>query len=320
MKRAFAISVLALALVGVLVFSPKIKRFSSNAPSDLVVIANYGPHPSLQESIDGIKRGIAEKCESCKIFVQDVSFDSSLIPQMIDKLVSMKPRIMFVITTPMAQYAKNKVRDIPLIYVAVTDPVGAGLLKHHDKSDSNMTGVSDAQDLHATLTFIKDMLPNAKKVGMLYATSESNDVYLHAQMEAMTEKLGLHLISVPIDSTRDVAMRVNKLSGVDCIYVGASGPVQPSLPVIAAYADKMNIPLINLHDDAVRNGLALASIGVSYLNMGVRAGKMGGDILTSSSSLPNPIYPGMDDNFVLVNKKQATKFNVTLPDGVSVVD
>jgi putative ABC transport system substrate-binding protein len=158
-------------------------------------------------------------------------------------------------------------------------------------------------------------------VGLLYSTSESNDVALVKMMQQAASNAELSVLAIPVDQSRDIPLRMQKFKGkVDFIYVGTSGPIQPALPTIAAEAGKMNIPVFNSEDQAVRDGLALASFGVSYEAVGKNTGKLVAKILRGINieSLA-PIHPTSQDHHCFINKKLAEKFGIAIPQNATVV-
>ena len=319
-----ALSVLAI-MAAAFIFFPT----TSGSRSGLIAIANYGPHSSLIDSISGLKKAMAENGfvdgKSIKYLVADVGFDSHLVPQMVSKLVSNKPDVLVVLTTPVAQYAKAKVHNIPIIYMSITDPVGAGLITSEGAANGNVTGSSDRQDIDGILIFAKKLLPEARAVGILYSTAESNDLSLLDSMQAATKHLGLGLVAVPVEQARDVAVRMVKFKDkVDFIYVGSSGPIQPSLPVIAATASKMGVPIFNLNEQAVREGSVLASFGVNYIKVGENAGNMVAKILNGTKVADiKPYFPTPEDHIAFINLPMAKKYGVMIPsniDNLTVID
>jgi putative ABC transport system substrate-binding protein len=317
-KNFAAITVIACIVYG----------FYFNKSNDLpiVAIANYGPHASLEASIRGAKKELAEQGfiegETLKYEIADVGFDPSLISQMLTKLAGTKPKVMIVKSTPVAQFAKGKIHDIPLVYCDIMDPVSAGLLKNKGQSCENVTGSSDQEDLEPFLNFVKTILPGAKTVGLLYSTSESNDEALVKMMKQAVSKLGLSVIAVPVDQSRDIPLRMQEFRGkIDFVYVGTSGPIQPTLPVIAAEAEKMGIPVFNAEDQAVRDGLALASFGVNYELVGRNAGKLVAKLL-KNENIKNlaPIFPKAEDHKCYVNRKLAERFKIQVPKNATIVE
>lgn len=158
--------------------------------------------------------------------IADIGFDHALIPQTIASLRTHLPKAMVVVSTPIAQLAKGKIKNLPLIYSSVTDPVDVGLLQEYDKSDDNTTGSSDMQDLKSLLQFAKSLLPNAKSIGLLYAISDSNDTSLVKLMQSAALEYDMSVVAIPVEQGREVPIRMQGFKGkVDLIYVGVSGPI-----------------------------------------------------------------------------------------------
>ena len=323
-KKSFFLSFLFIVLVIIAVMGFVRSHHDSKLP--VVAIANYGPHSSLEASIKGFKDEMAQAGfidnKNIRYETADVGFDPALIPQMVTSLKQHNPKIMLVLTTPIAQFAKGKIKDIPLIYCDITDPVDAGLIKEKYKADANMTGSSEMQDLKGLLQFARILLPQAKRVGLLYATSESNDTVLVNRMRSAASDLNMTVVAIPVEQARDVPVRVQQFRDkVDFIYVGTSGPIQPTLPAIAAEAKKMQIPIFNADSQAVRNGMALASFGVDYQTVGRNAGKLAAALLKGQPiNILTPVYPKASDHHAVINKKEAAEFNIKIPANVEAVE
>lgn len=294
----------------------------------VIAIANYGPHASLDQSIQGLKDGLKSHGfndkENIRLEILDVNFDLTLIHQMLSKLRASHPKAIVVVSTPVAQSAKSDIKDIPLIFTDITEPVAAGLLQSELRPNGNITGASDRQDLHVFLAFAKKLLPSAKRVGLLYATSEANDIALVNMMKSAAKELQLEVVCVPIDHPRDVPFRMQALKGqVDFMYVGVSGMIQPSLPAIVQEADRMNIPVFNANEDAVKKHQVLASYGVSYYQVGVNTADLVAKMLKDQPfHTLLPIYPKPSDHQGFVSKKRALRYGIDLAslENVTVVE
>lgn len=314
MKTKFLFITLFIIGLAVIFF----KNNDANNPNiPIIAIANYGPHSSLEDSIKGIKEELINQgyVEGQNIIydIADINFDLSLIPQMITRLKANNPKIMVAVSTPIAQFAKHQIKDIPLIYNVVTDPVEAGLLKNDLQAEGNTTCVSDKQNLDLLLNFAKELIPNAARVGVLYATSEVNDIALVKMLESSASNLNMQVVSIAVDQARDVPMRMKSFKDkVDFIYVGTSGTIQPTLPAIIAEADKMMIPVFNANEEAVYNNQALASFGVNYIQIGRNTGKIIADILKHNKISP-PIYPAVQEHQGFISKKKAEYFGINIP-------
>jgi putative ABC transport system substrate-binding protein len=199
--------------------------------------------------------------------------------------------------------------------------VDAKLINVKTKSAGNVTGSSDMQNLNALLTFVQTILPHAKTIGLPYATSDSNDTTLINMMRKEAKNLGMSVVAIPIDQVRDIPVRLQELKGkADFIYVGASG-LQSALPAIASEAVKMNIPVFNIEEQSVRDGLALASFGVNYESVGRNTGKLVSELLKGVPVKDlAPIFPKTEDHRCYVNKKLAKKFGVRIPENTTIVE
>jgi len=316
-RKNFITIILVLVSIGILFFISNKNSQNSNLP--LVAIANWGPHSSLEDSIRGIKEELKKQGfiegKNVRIRVTDAGFDPALIPQMIMQLKSLHPAVMVVLGTPVAQFAKNSIKEIPLVFNVITDPVKAGLLEEENQANQNMTGASDKQNLELFLDFAQQLIPTAKRIGILYATSETNDLALVKMMKEAAEKKGMTVVALPINQARDVPMQMKMFEGqVDFIYVGASGPIQPTLPAIAAEADRMKIPVFNVNEDAVKKNQVFASYGVNYENIGINTGKLVARILKGEKvSDIEPIYPTQNDHRGFISKEKAKELGIVIP-------
>ena len=283
----------------------------------LIAIANYGPHSSLQETIDGLKAKLTQlgyvEDKTIRYEITDVNFETSLVIQMLNKLKSNKPHIIVAISTPVAQAAKNTITDIPVVYADVTDPVEAGLVSNDP--NSNITGTSDKQDLSLMFKLAKQLLPSAKKVGVLYSTGEANDLSLVNMLVATSKELGLEVVAIPVEHTRDVVTRMKLFKDkVDFIYTGSSGAIQASLPAISSAAQAMQLPLFNFNGEEVISHIALASYGVSHKQVGANAAIMIDKLLKGEKiGSIKPVYPTEEDHKAFISRKKADQLGLKIP-------
>ena len=141
-------------------------------------------------------------------------------------------------------------------------------------------------------------------------------------MRTAASQVGLSVLAISIDQSRDIPVRMQEFKGkTDFIYVGTSGPIQPALPTVTSEALKMKIPVFNVEEQAVLDGLALASFGVDYKAVGRNAGKLVARLL-NGADIKNlaPIYPKLEDHKCFINKKLAERFGITIPKNAMVVE
>ncbi|MBA8667480.1 ABC transporter substrate-binding protein [Holosporaceae bacterium 'Namur'] len=300
------------------------QREKSDLP--VIAIANYGSHSSLHEIISSIKTELSrlgfKEGEQINFEIADVNFEPTLIMQMLTKLKATNPKIVIALTTPVAQAAKSIFKDTPLIFTGITDPAEAGLINNSPDARNNITGASDRQDLKLMLKFAEELLPHAKKIGMLYSTSEANDLALVKMMSEAAKIHNMEILLVPVEQTKDIPFRMRTFKDkADFIYVGVSGIIQPALPAIISSADQMKIPVINADSDAVKKHLLLGSYGVNYTKVGINTAQIAGRIL-AGEKVENiaPIYPSKNDHSGFVSKQKADKLAITLPQYIEHVE
>lgn len=314
LNKKYLIAAFVLGLSSLFYF---FKTPSSTLP--LVAIANYGPHASLEESIRGLKeeltrQGFIEN-QNIRYEVANVGFDTSLLAQMISNLKGTQPQVMVAITTPVAQTAKNLVKNIPLVFSTITDPVEAGLLQQADQPEANMTGASEKPDLGLLLAFVKKLIPQARKMGVLYASGEANDAALVKMLSQAALQANLEIVPISVDQARDVPVRMQAFKGVvDFIYVGTSGPIQPALPAISAQAAIMGIPVFNADSTAVKNHEVLGSFGVDFYQIGGNAGKLVARILAGEKVGDlKPLDPRSEDHHGFISRQKAQQLHIKIP-------
>ncbi len=295
-------------------------NFNSNHKNNdlpIIAIANYGPHSSLLETIDGIKKELTNlgyiENKNIRYEISDVNFETSLIIQMLGKLKASKPKLIVAISTPIAQAAKNMIKDIPVVFADVTDPIEAGL--HTPNIISNITGASDKQDLTLMLKFAKELLPMAKKIEILYSTGEANDLSLVNMLKKSAKDFDLEVVAIPVEHNRDVISRMRAFKdSVDFIYTGSSGAIQASLPAIVNTAESMGLPLFNFNDKEVLSHNALASFGVTHEQVGTNAAKIIHRIFNGEKpGKIEPVYPGKSDHAGFISAKRAAKIGLDIP-------
>lgn len=311
----------ALAAVLLLALFTTSQTDHKQASLPLIAIANYGPHSSLQETIDGMKAELTKlgyiENTNIRYEIADVNFETSLIIQMLNKLKSSKPDILVTLSTPIAQSAKNMIKDIPVIFTDVTDPDEAGLVS--SDPNSNITGASDKQDLVPMLKFAKQLLPKAETIGVLYSTGEANDISMVSMLNKSAASLGIEVVAIPIEHTRDVVTRMKLFKGkVDFIYTGSSGAIQASLPAIVSIAESMKLPLFNFNSEEVIEHNALASFGVSHKQVGANAARIIHRIFQGEKpSNIAIIHPSITDHAGFISKKRAERIGIDIPKGLA---
>lgn len=283
----------------------------------VIGISQIVEHPSLNAAQEGFKKALEEEFgDKVKIDVKyaqgDPSTNTTIAQQFINDNVDLVLGIATASAQALVEQAKGK--DIPVLFTAITDPLGAGLVPDLKQPGGNVTGTSDTHPdaIKNTMTLITKLFPDAKKVGMVYNSGEQNSrVNAENAIKAMKE-LGLSEVVREISNSNEVKQAAESLVGnVDVIYIPKDNTVVSALESVIAVADANKIPLFVGEGDSVRRG-GFAGYGLEYFDLGYTTGKMAIDILKNGKK-PGDIPVGFPENLDLViNKESAEKQGIDL--------
>lgn len=229
-------------------------------------------HPALDAVRDGfIDEMTAQGYIEGKDVVYDIQIaqgDIAATNTIAEKFVSEGVDLILSIATPTSQAAVNATTTIPIVFSAVTDPLGAGLVKNLESSGNNVTGISDLTPVRKQFELIKEMLPEAKAVGTIYNLAESNSILTNELAKEACADLGLKLIEATVSSSADVMLAARSLVGkVDAIYISTDNVTVSALDAVVQVTNENNIPLVLADPTTLKQG-ALVALGFNYYQHG----------------------------------------------------
>lgn len=296
---------------------------SAKAESYTIGISQFAEHGSLDNCREGFLAGLEEEGikegENLKVDVQNAAADMGTAGQISAGFVSDKVDLICAIATPTAQSAYNAAMDadIPVIYTAVTDPVAAELATDDGTPVGEVTGTSDKLPVEEQLKMIRTMLPDAKKIGIMYTTSEANSVSAIEEYKSLVGKYDFELVEKGITATADVALAADDLlSNVDCITNLTDNTVVASLPTILEKANEKKIPVFGSEIEQVKIG-CLAAEGIDYIALGKQTGKMAAQVLKGEKKASEMNYETITEPGFYVNNKVAENLGITVPEELS---
>jgi putative ABC transport system substrate-binding protein len=286
-----------------------------------VAIAGWGPHPTLNESIAGFKKGLSEEgfAEGAGVVYDEtnVNFDPALIPQMLTRLAGARPDLMATIATPVSVAVRQQLRTrtFPVVAFPIADPVHAKLVPSWTSGEKLMTASSVALDYPAVLGFFKTLLPDLRRVGVLYDTGDDSSKAALDGLEAAAAQAGLTIVPVGVDNPSELPQRVQSAVGrVDALFTVASGRVQQGMAAISATADRARLPVITSIPQAVQQNYALAAFAVSFGQSGLAAGHIAGRILKGADAASIPPYrASAAEHQPLISRRKLEALGLTLP-------
>lgn len=282
-------------------------------------IQQFAEHGSLDNCREGFLEGLEEEGikegDNLKVEVKNAMADTATNAQIADSFVSDNMDLICAIATPSAQSAYNAAmdKDIPVVYTAVTDPVAAELADKDGNPVGNVTGTSDTLPVEEQLKMIREMMPDAKTIGILYTTSEANSVSAIATYESLVDKYGFTLETKGISQTSEIALATDDLlTKVDCITNLTDNTVVASLPTVLEKANEKGIPVFGSEIEQVKIG-CLAAEGIDYIQLGKQTGKIAAQILKGEKKASEIPYEIISEPGFYVNTKVAENLGIEVP-------
>ena len=251
-------------------------------------------HPALdaveQGVIDALSAAGYERDVDVEYLLASAQGDFAVAISIAQNFLAQGVDLVVAIATPTAQAAVEVFRDtgIPIIYAAVTDPVGSELvLSATDPSgNDNVTGVSDMIPVAAHLRLLQDLSPDIARVGIVYNPGEANSALLTDMAIAAAVDLGIEIITATADSTANVQMAAQSLVGrVDAFYVTTDNTVVSAIDSVLAASEEARVPFLMADPTSIAH--ATLAAGFDYYEHGLTAGDIVLRVL--SGTLPNEI-------------------------------
>ncbi|MGB9921065.1 MAG: ABC transporter substrate-binding protein [Moorellales bacterium] len=277
-------------------------------------------HPSLDQARQGFLDVLAEHGykdgEKLAVDYQNAQGDMTIANTIAKKFVSDGKDLVLAIATPTAQAMANATKDIPILITAVTDPVAAGLVQSLEKPNTNVTGTTDMNPVREQLALFKDLAPQAKKIGILYNSSEVNSrVQVDIAKKAAPE-LGFEIVEGVVTNSSEVLQAARTLADkVDGLYVPTDNTVVSALESVIKVAEEKDLPLVVGEGDSVKRG-GLATLGIDYYKLGRQTGEMALRILEQGAKPQDMPVEAQKEYQLILNKKAAANMGVTLPESL----
>ena len=255
-------------------------------------------HPALEADQKGFAQAIEEAGLNVQFDVQNAQGEMANAQTIAQKFKNDKVDLVHAIATPTAQAAVKVIKEIPIVYSSVTDPVDAGLVKTMGPSGTNVTGVSDAWPIGRQIKLYHEMLPSAKRWGTVYNAGDANSLINIGKTKKAMQELGLEFVEVTVSNSNEVYTAAQSLVGrVDAIYITSDNTAVSAMGSIAKVCNSNKIPLFAGDTGSVPQG-ASAALGFNYFQVGYAAGKKAVMILKDGKK-PGEIASGYAENLSL---------------------
>ncbi|MDR0837826.1 MAG: ABC transporter substrate-binding protein [Propionibacteriaceae bacterium] len=297
--------------------SPSATTTDTAKTSFTVAAAVIVQHPSLQMIRDGFADVLAEKGIEVTYIDENANGDGNTVVTIANQFKdNAKIDLILAISTPIAQAIVKVEQDRPILYAGITDPVVAKLVPFIDKaSGTNVAGTSDLNPNGKPVELITQVLPDAKKIGVIYTSSEPNSLVQVENYKAEAAPLGVEIVEAAITNSSELAIALATLSDVDAILVPTDNNVVAGISAVIGYGEQNQIPVFTADAESVVLG-TVASRGVSYYQMGRDTGEMAYQILVQGVDIATVPCQVTQDTTLFINLEAAAAYGVTIPDAV----
>lgn len=319
MKRVLASLITLLMVIGLAGCAAKTETPAPQAEKVNIGIVQIVQHPALDSARQGFLDALADKGykqnENLVVDYQNAQGEQANLQTISQKFVQDKPQLVLAIATPSAVAMANATTEIPILITAVTDPVSAKLVKSNEKPDTNVTGTSDMNPVADQLKLIKEIIPTAKKIGIIYNSSEVNSQVQADIADQAAPGLGVEMVKVTVTASNEVMQAAQSMVGrVDAIYVPTDNMVVSALASVVKVGEDNDIPVFGAESNTVENG-AVATVGIDYYQLGRMTGDMAVQVLKGEKPQDMAIQQQQGSDLIL-NLKAAQNMGVTVPEAV----
>jgi putative ABC transport system substrate-binding protein len=284
----------------------------------LIGISKIVAHPALDAIEKGVQEVVTSQYPDARFDPQNANGEMSTASSIAQKFKAENVTLAVGIATPTAQALVNAIKDRPVIFSAVTDPVGAGLIGSTEKGEKNVTGISDMTPVKAQIELLNRIKP-IKTLGHVYTSSEANAVSLANIAREVCQEMGIKFVETTVSNSAEVKQAVQTIAGrVDGIYISNDNTVVSALAAVSSVAKKYKIPVMSADPSSAESTPVLAAWGFDYYKMGKATGRLVVRILKGekTENIPTIYMTDASDVDLLLNLDVANEIGLTFPEDV----
>ena len=319
MKKLLSLILTAFMCLGLTACGEEKKEDDGNINVGVIQLAE---HPALDQSYLGFMAALKDagyvENENISVDFKNAQGEVSNCETIASKFVNDDVDLILAIATNAAQAAANATDTIPIVLTAVTNPEYSGLVETNEKPGGNVTGTSDLTPVAEQIDLLKQLLPNAKTVAILYNGAEDNSIYQADIAKTAITNNGMSAKEVSVSELSQIQQVVESLVGkVDAIYIPTDNLLAEGMATVGMIANENKIPVIVGEEGMCAAG-GLATYALSYYNLGYKAGEMAVKILEGEATPADmPIgYLPAEDCVLTINMETVKTLGITIPDDV----
>ncbi|WP_031483557.1 ABC transporter substrate-binding protein [Maridesulfovibrio frigidus] len=284
-----------------------------SAQSYTVSITQIVEHPAL----DSMRKGFQERLKEADVNVQYnvhiAQGNQATNTQIASQIKGENPDLILAITTPSSQAVAQKIKDIPIIFTGVTDPVAAGLVKSLMNPGNNITGMTDMSPIRRQVELIREFMPEIKSLGTIYNAGESNSVVLIKILKEVCAEFGIKVEEASIANSSGVYQAAKSLVGkCEAIYIPVDNTVVSGLEAAIKVCRQNKLPIFSADTDSVKRG-TIAALAVDYYRMGLQSADMAVRILSGNAKPASMPVESLQNLQLFINPSAAEKMGIAIP-------
>jgi putative ABC transport system substrate-binding protein len=282
----------------------------------IIGISKIVPHPALDACEQGIQDQVKARGIDAIFDLQSANGDPGTAAQIAGKFKSDKVAAAIGIATPVAQALANAIKDIPVIFSVVTDPIEAGLVSSLTKGEGNVCGLSDAIPTKDHIAMFKE-IAGIKTLGYIYTGSEANSISALQLVETACKEQGIALVTQSINTSADVRQAAEAIvNRVDGIYMTTDNTVFSAVSAIIFVFDNAKKPIFAGDVTGVKSGGCLVASGFNYYKAGIATGNIVADILEGKkpADIPVKFLTDPSESDLMFDLDNAKKLGITIPE------
>jgi len=280
-------------------------------------VNQFMQHPLLDQVAKGLKDELTDAGISTRhgdtITLKNANGEESVAVQINKQFVDQKVDLIVALGTPSAQSACKTTTTIPIVFGAITDPVQAGIADSLQRPGGNKTGTSDRWPFEQQVALIKQIVPNAKRVGIVLNPAESNTEASMSYIRPALKQNGLQAVEVPVANTSEVYAAAKSLVGrCDVLLIPGDNTVIAAIDTLVKVARENKIPLLGGTEDLVKKG-SIATYASDYYQIGRTTGKIVIQILKEGKQPGTIPVAVAEESVLVVNEKAAAQQGARIP-------
>lgn len=276
-------------------------------------------HPALDAANKGFVDALKEKGLADKITFdqQNAQADQSNLNSIAQRFVSDRKNLILAIATPAAQSMANATHDIPILGTAITDYEAAKLVKSNEKPGGNVSGTSDMTPVEKEVDLIIALVPNVKRIGAIYTSSEINSQLQVEKMKAYAATKGITVVEATVSNVNDIQQAATNLvnQDVQAIYTPTDNVLASAMANLAQITDAAKIPVFAADEGMTMTG-GVATYSVDYYKLGYQTGLMAAKVLSGEAKISDLAIETQKDIKLTVNEERAKKLGITIPEAL----